>query len=150
MGIQIVVDFTVFLWYFSPNQTLSKGRSIMKKIRMAIICALVICTWEASSYAADINGNWCRNVNGALADVITIAGQGAMNSVELREGWTQPVYSAGVGTVFGNAIVATLKSKTSSVVVHAVMKQSGNDLSYDSYNLDGSFRWKGSYYRCSR
>ncbi len=122
----------------------------MKKRLIVTAAALAVLCWAGAASAADMSGSFCRNVGGAVGDIITLTPKGAVSIVELKEGWDKPVYSAGVGSAVGNTFTATLKSKTSPTIVHAVMKVSGNSLSYDSYNLDGTFRWKGDYSRCSR
>jgi hypothetical protein len=123
----------------------------VKKRLIVVTAALAVLCWAGAATAADMSGSFCRNVNGAVGDIITLTPKGAVSIAELKEGWDKPVYSAGVGSAAGNTFAATLKSKTSpTVIVHAVMKISGNSLSYDSYNMDGSFRWKGDYSRCSR
>ena len=123
----------------------------MKKRFIVMAAALAVLCWAGAAPAADMSGSWCRNVGGTVGDIITLTPKGAVSTVELKEGWNKPVYSAGVGSAAGNIFTATLKSKaTPAVIVHAVMKISGNSLSYDSYNLDGTFRWKGDYSRCSR
>jgi len=121
-----------------------KKRLIVMAAALAVLCS------AGAAPAADMSGSFCRNVGGTVGDIITLTPKGPVGTVELKEGWDKPVYSSGVGSAAGNTFTATLKSKTSPTVVHAVMKISGNSLSYDSYNLDGSFRWKGDYSRCSR
>ena len=103
-----------------------------------------------SGAAGEIAGNWCRNDNGVLVDIISVAPAGEVYKVTLREGWDRPVYSEGVGSQAGGRFIATAKSATTPVIVHIAASFTDSSLSYSSYNLDGSFRWKGEYFRCIR
>jgi hypothetical protein len=44
-------------------------------------------------------------------------------------------------------LTATLKTKCSGVIIDAVIKSSGNELTNDSDSMDGLFRWRGNYSR---
>ena len=83
----------------------------MKKRLIVTAAALAVLCWAGAASAADMNGSFCRNVGGAVGDIITLTPKGAVSIVELKEGWDKPVYSAGVGSAVGNTFTATLKSK---------------------------------------
>jgi hypothetical protein len=123
-------------------------RNTVMTVAMAIIFIIV----SVLPAAADgMEGNWCRDVNNAVGDIINITRSGDIFKVNLREGWNLPIYSEGVGSLQGNHLTATLRSKANpNTIIHAPMTYSGNSLSYTSYNMDSSFRWKGDYYRCKK
>ena len=124
------------------------------KRNVVMILAVTIIVIAASSLAAaadGIEGYWCRNVNNVVGDIISITSSGDVSKVNLREGWDRPIYSEGIGSLNGNYFTVTLRSKTQpNTIVHVVIKFSGNSASYTSFNMDGSFRWKGDYYRCNK
>lgn len=121
------------------------------KRNIAMIAAMAIIIIIASvlpAVADGIEGYWCRDVNNVVGDIISITRSGDVFKVNFREGWDHPIYSEGIGSLNGNRFAATLRSKTQpNTIVHAVMKSSGDSLSYSSFNMDSSFRWKGDYYR---
>lgn len=116
---------------------------------VALALGMVLCL-ESSALAGEVSGSWCRSEGGKLADVVSVADGAEAARVELREGWDKPVYAEGVGTLSGSRLTATLKKKADGAIVHAVMTVTGDKLAYSSFNLDGSFRWKGEYQRCKR
>lgn len=119
-------------------------------MKMAIVVVAIL-TSALSAAADGIEGYWCRNVDGAVGDVISITGSGELFKVNLREGWNRPIYSEGVGNMNCNNFTATLRSKAQpNTIIHSIMAFSGDSLSYSSFNMDGGFRWKGSYYRCHK
>lgn len=119
-------------------------------MRSLLLLSLLSILVTTQVLASEPTGNWCRSEGGNIVDVINIAKQGEIFKVNLREGWDKPIYSEGVGTFASNRLTATLKSGSAGVIIHAPMTISEDNLFYNSYNMDTSFRWKGSYIRCSR
>lgn len=119
----------------------------MKSFLLIFLLSLFLTT---PAFSSEPTGNWCRSEGGNLLDVINITRHGETYKVNLREGWGKPIYSEGVGTFASNHLTATLKSGAAGTIIHAPMTISEDNLTYISYNLDTSFRWKGSYIRCKR
>jgi hypothetical protein len=131
---------------------IGKWRVDMKRniVMVAVMAIIVIITSVLPAVADGIEGYWCRNVNNNVADVISITRSGDVFKVNLREGWNQPIYAEGIGSLNGNRFTVTLHRTKPDAIIHTIMTFSGDSLSYTSFNMDSSFRWKGDYYRCKK
>jgi len=130
-----------------------------RAIRTTTFVTLLLLSWgcmiameladAGNAYADAVNGKWCRQEGGRVVDVIKLTSTAHGLTVTLHEGENAPKYGEGFGMLKDNNLsLAIILLKTNKMVfVEGTVE--GSNLRWRSFNLDGTFRWEGSYYKCN-
>lgn len=102
------------------------------------------------AFAADVAGNWCRSEGGRVVDVLKISGVSNGYRVSFHEGMAAPAYSEAFGQSSQGTLFLSARNVKTKDIIFIAATISGDRMTYRSYNLDGSFRWQGSFGRCAK
>lgn len=119
----------------------------MKKSTLIIFVFLSFYFIE-SSYSQDLSGNWCREEGGKIIDMIKIKSNNNGYLVSFYENENSSPYSEGFGVNNGNDLYFSAYNSGTKINVFIHCSIDGSKMQYKSFNLNGTLRWEGTFYKC--
>lgn len=129
-----------------------------REIKTTTFVTLLLLSWgcmialglagAGNAYADAENEKWCRQEGGRI-DVIKLTRTAHGLTVTLHWGENAPKYGGGFGMLKNNNLSLAIILVESNQMIFVEGTVEGSNLRWRSFNLDGTFRWEGSYYKCN-
>lgn len=121
----------------------------MKHLSVSVLVFILLVVTFVYADGDDPAGNWCRNEDGNLVDLITVTRQEKNYTIRRSEGWDKPVYSEGTGVGNPHLLQVYFKNKTTKATVWAGLHFESDTMTYLTHDKpDGPYHRMGDYCRC--